>query len=284
MLRKLSQGIAPYSLCEPTALVKFTKIWVKNIWKFFLKRKRFLLITPPFFKIQLAFDRYSKSMFTVEIRDAIDWCTTKQIYIDQDYSFKSLTRRDDIEAYYNLLKREGVSPLIVDCGANIGLATKYFSQTYPFAQIIAIEPDKANIEQARANNPSGNIDFFEAAVASTEARGSIIDIGLGNNAFRVVPNVDGNLAMLSINSLVKDAESKKLEPFIIKIDIEGFENELFSQNTEWIDRFPVLIIELHDWVRPKENTSLTFLNAISKLDRDFVYIKENIFSISNRIG
>ena len=90
--------------------------------------------------------------------------------------------------------------------------------------------------------------------------------------------------MLSINSLVKDAESKKLQPFIIKIDIEGFESELFSQNTEWIDRFPVLIIELHDWVRPKEKTSLTFLNAISKLDRDFVYVKENIFSISNRIG
>jgi FkbM family methyltransferase len=223
-------------------------------------------------------------MFTVQIRDAIDWCTTKQIYIDQDYSFKSLKRREDIEGYYNLLKREGISPLIVDCGANIGLATKYFSQTYPFAQIVAIEPDKANIEQARVNNPSSNIDFFEAAVASTEARGSIIDIGLGNNAFRVAPNSDGNLTMLSINSLVKDAESKKLQPFIIKIDIEGFESELFSQNTEWIDRFPVLIIELHDWVRPKEKTSLTFLNAISKLDRDFVYVKENIFSISNRIG
>ncbi|WP_181320450.1 FkbM family methyltransferase [Nitrosospira sp. Nsp2] len=186
--------------------------------------------------------------------------------------------------YYQTLESKGISPLIVDCGANIGLATKYFSQTYPFASIIAIEPDKANIQQARINNASQSVEFYEAAVASTDTRGTLIDVGLGNNAFQVAANPTGNLTMRSINSIIKDAESKKLEPFIIKIDIEGFESELFSKNTEWIDRFPVLIIELHDWMLPKERTSLTFLAAISKLDRDFVYVKENIFSISNRIA
>ena len=75
----------------------------------------------------------------------------------------------------------------------------------------------------------------------------------------------------------------KYTPFIIKIDIEGFEEDLFSKNLEWVDLFPLLIIELHDWMLPKSSNSKNFLQAISKLNRDFVYIGENIFSISNTL-
>jgi hypothetical protein len=68
----------------------------------------------------------------------------------------------------------------------------------------------------------------------------------------------------------------------VKIDIEGFEEELFSKNTEWVDKFPLLVIELHDWMLPRDRTSAHFLTLIATLDRDFVYIGENVFSISNR--
>ena len=71
------------------------------------------------------------------------------------------------------------------------------------------------------------------------------------------------------------------EPFIVKIDIEGGENDLFANSTSWIDDFPLLIIELHDWLFPMKGTSRNFLMAISKLDRDFVHHGENIFSINN---
>ncbi len=70
-------------------------------------------------------------------------------------------------------------------------------------------------------------------------------------------------------------------PFIVKIDIEGFESELFSGNTDWINEFPVLIIEMHDWLFPGQRTSTNFLKTISQLDRDFVYLGENVFSIRN---
>ena len=43
------------------------------------------------------------------------------------------------------------------------------------------------------------------------------------------------------------AQMNDTEPFIVKIDIEGFEADLFSTNTEWVDRTPVIIAELHDW-------------------------------------
>ena len=68
---------------------------------------------------------------------------------------------------------------------------------------------------------------------------------------------------------------------IAKIDIEGAETELFSQSTVWIDHFPLVIVELHDWMMPGQARSRAFLQAISSRDRDFVQIRENSFSIRN---
>ena len=86
---------------------------------------------------------------------------------------------------------------------------------------------------------------------------------------------------MSINGILSDPTYDACEPFIVKIDIEGGEQDVFSGNTEWVARTPVLIIELHDWLIPKGGTSGPFLKCISALDRDFVYIGEAIFSIAN---
>jgi len=63
-------------------------------------------------------------------------------------------------------------------------------------------------------------------------------------------------------------------------DIEGFESDLFSTNTDWIKKVTVLVVELHDWMIPNSANSHNFL-AISAESRDFVVYGENIFSIRN---
>ena len=70
-------------------------------------------------------------------------------------------------------------------------------------------------------------------------------------------------------------------PFIAKIDIEGGEADLFSQTVEWADAFALLIVELHDWLLPKEGTSHSFLAYVGSRNRDFIHIGENVFSIRN---
>ena len=77
--------------------------------------------------------------------------------------------------------------------------------------------------------------------------------------------------------------SARCFPFIVKVDIEGGEEDLFSGSTEWVSVTPVLIVELHDWLLTKSASSRKFLQCISQLDRDFVYIGEDVFSISNTI-
>jgi hypothetical protein len=87
--------------------------------------------------------------------------------------------------------------------------------------------------------------------------------------------------MMAMSRVVEEKRSAGAVPFIAKIDIEGAERDLFQEPTAWVDHFPLLIVELHDWLLPKQRTSEPFLKCVSQRDRDFVHIGENVFSIRN---
>jgi FkbM family methyltransferase len=228
--------------------------------------------------------RFYNKIFSIKIRDSADYSTFAQIYIRNDYDLKKLHRYKEIDALYSEIKYKGKTPLILDLGGNIGLASKFFSDEYKQAKILCIEPDSDNINQAKINNESSqNVVFLEAAIGSSEGVCSIIDPGLGNNGLRVEVSTNGKIKIVAVNQLLSKFPNNEFIPFIIKIDIEGFEKNLFSKNTQWIDRFPLIIIELHDWMLPKVGSSKSFLMAIAEKDRDFVYHGENIFSISNTL-
>jgi FkbM family methyltransferase len=244
--------------------------------------RRFLAVTPPFFCRQKIYDRASKKIITASTRDHVDWFTLKQIFLDEDYNLRRLRRYKDIEEMYANLLAESKTPLILDIGGNIGLAAIYFQLIFPAAKIISVEPDKGNFLQAQENIKSSNISLIEAAVSSADGTGDFADHDAPNNAFRVIENPRGKIPFLSIETILNDINTSNGVPFLIKIDIEGHENALFSNNTNWLDKFPILIIELHDWMLPKQANSQPFLSAISKLNRDFVYLGENIFSLANK--
>ena len=263
---------------------KTTYRWLLALFKFLCNRnRRFCLISPPLICNQTIYDRLTRKFLRVRIRDNVDFYVVNEIFCDNDYGFEKLKRQSDIDKYYQKVVSSNRAPLIVDCGANCGMATKYFATTFPQARIIAIEPEKGNLELAKVNSKEADIIFLLAGVGNSDARGKISDPKLGNWAYRMEDDVNGPTNIMSINTILSEEYCENSMPFIIKIDIEGFESNLFSKNTEWIDKFPVLIIELHDWMLPKTANSRNFLKEISKLDRDFIYAGENVFSISNTI-
>ncbi|MDN8614568.1 FkbM family methyltransferase [Variovorax ginsengisoli] len=261
--------------------LRWTKESVESLGLWLLgRRSRFYVLTPPFMTRQVIYDRKQRKLVHVRIRDTVDWHVIQQIFSGNDYGFEALARCEELEAHYRNLVASNKVPLILDCGANSGMATRFFKETYPCARVVAVEPDEDNLKLAKANNSGEGIEFLLAGIGSTDSRGKLIDEGKGNWAYRISTDPDGPVEIVSVNTVLARNGASSV-PFIVKIDIEGFESDLFSKHTEWIDRFPVLIIELHDWMLPRTANSRNFLQQISRLDRDFVYRGENVFSISN---
>lgn len=210
-----------------------------------------------------------------------------QIFADNDYNLRRLNRWNEIRGVYDGLVAQAATPLILDCGANIGLSALYFAKNWPKAHIIAVEPEHDNY-RLLCRNLAGhaNAQSVQAAVGSEDGVVKIANpdsCAWMHQTERVASDTVDAIKALSIHSLMAQAPAgQNYRPFIAKIDIEGFESDLFSKNTAWIDLFPLVIIELHDWMLPGRGTWNTFLRAIAPLDRDFVQIGENTFSIANR--
>ena len=205
----------------------------------------------------------------------------EQIFVAQDYSLGRLRRGRELVQRYEAMLASGKTPIIVDAGANIGASVVYWGIHFPKAQILAIEPDKANFALLRKNTQGLNVILYEAAIGSIEGSASLSDPGEGEWGYRTARDDAGGLPILSMNSLLAGGIAANAAPFIAKIDIEGAEADLFAASTDWVQNFDLLIIELHDWMLPGQGTSRNFLKCIATLDRDFLHIGENIFSIRN---
>lgn len=265
----------------PSVLVRAHAEWLIAGIKLFGK-ERFLALTPPLFKRQFVWDRKVNRLISFEIRDYVDWFTSTQIFSQHDYDLSRFARTPDFTALYDGILQAGSTPLILDCGGNIGLAARYFAATWPKAKVLSIEPDPANAKLAVRNTTGTCIEVINSAIGSSDGRCAVVDPGQGHhNAYRVVASDSGDTDVVSLATLLDRPDLQNCQPFIVKIDIEGFEADLFAGDTRWIDRTPILIIELHDWMLPGTANSRAFLTAIAGKDRDFLHRGENIISIAN---
>src|ERR1700736_5273234 len=61
-----------------------------------------------------------------------------QVFVDNDYNLRRFRRYSEICRSFSEIDR-GATPLILDCGANIGLSSLYFAKNWPSAHVLAIE-------------------------------------------------------------------------------------------------------------------------------------------------
>lgn len=210
-----------------------------------------------------------------------------QVFKNNDYNLGRLRRGRELGGFYELGSSSKKAPLIIDAGANIGASPVFFAYSFPKARVVAIEPEKDNFELLSANTQGLPVECIHGAVGSKPGLIDLVDPGEGSWGFRTSASGDGkainqSVRCVTINEIYK-SHAHHCVPFAVKIDIEGGEHDLFSENTEWVARTPLIIIELHDWLLPQKASSRPFLQCISSYDRDFVYIGENIFSIDNNL-
>jgi FkbM family methyltransferase len=206
-----------------------------------------------------------------------------QIFRAADYQIHPDARFQTLVRYAAAQVAGGKRPLVIDAGANIGASSVYFALQYPSGRVVAVEPEKGNAELLRRNCEGLDIVVREAALGAEPGTAFLSDPGHSDWGFRVAQNGTVPVSMVSVPELLEEADAQQLFPLICKIDIEGGEAALFANNTAWVDRFALIIIELHDWLFPGEGNSRNFLKTIAAHDFDFMYRGENAFCFNNRL-
>lgn len=162
----------------------------------------------------------------------------EQIYLSDEYDFDY----------------QHTPELIVDAGANIGLAAVYFANRFPKATIICIEPERSNYEiLCRNTEPYGpRIRRLRGALWGRPTHLEIRDIGSGEWAF-MVEEIDQPTATsfraFTVDEILDGSGFDRID--ILKMDIEGAEKEVFEGDAErWLGRVDLLILELHERFKP----------------------------------
>jgi len=178
----------------------------------------------------------------------------KEIFVDEYYRFQS----------------DNNSPVIYDCGSNVGTSCAYFKMIYPNSAIKAFEAEqeiadilKTNIK----NNGLTNIEVIERAV------------WVDNNGVDLsVEGADGSSVYLGEN--VRKVNSVRLKELLdseskvdmLKMDIEGAENDVILDCGDSLKVVDNIFIEYHSYTNSKQKLS-ELLDVLEK--NDFRYFIRN---------
>lgn len=186
-----------------------------------------------------------------------DLMTLWQTLGAREYDLGRCPQAATITRAYQQALAAGRTPVIIDAGANIGGASLWFSHLYPKARIFAVEPDPANAGLCRRNTEGRNVEVIEAAIGSRPGSVSLVS---GDAAWGIQTARGGDIPIVTVPQIL----ARALDPVLViaKIDIEGFEADLFAEETAWIDQTTALFIEPHDWMLPGAGSSRSFRAAI----------------------
>lgn len=208
-----------------------------------------------------------------------DRLALQQCFEDRQYDMPDGKQGEAVERVYRSIVASGRKPLVVDCGANIGASARWFGMRYPESHIVAIEPAPDNVQLLRVNTAGLDIDVRQAGIASEDGTAYLVNrFGGAEMGWQVTSEAsDLPVQLVSVQTLLDDKAG--YTPFLLKLDIEGAEKTLFSGDNSAIDRFPMIIMEPHDWLHLGEQISREFFRFHVEAGREFAMKHENVASL-----
>ena len=160
--------------------------------------------------------------------------------------------------------------VILDIGANIGLASVLFARSYPSARIVSVEPDQGNFSILQKNvEPYPNIEAINTAIWCRDTYLRIENPKDKPWAFRVEETTRNGADCfegISLGTLMERCRLSKVD--VLKLDIEGAELEVLGENLDsWIGDVRLILVELHERFRP--GCEAVFEQATSDAMRKF---------------
>jgi FkbM family methyltransferase len=141
---------------------------------------------------------------------------------------------------------------VIDLGANIGIATRYFLSVLPCLQVTAIEPSEENTKifdvNISATREGVRVKLKRCAVGPKSGTGRLLrDPGGRFDSFKVElvpsPSRDGDelIEVLALEDILRDLQV----PILLKMDVEGAEDSLLEKRREWSNGVSRMMIEFH---------------------------------------
>ncbi len=153
------------------------------------------------------------------------------------------------------------NPVIVDCGANIGLATIYFKYKFPDAKVLCFEPDKETFQLLKKNiedNQLKDIELHNVALSDKKEQLKFFSF----NDFKGGPGNTIDPQFVNFNNVkeyiipAEPLSSFKLDKIdILKIDVEGAERRIIQDlsKNNMLDKVDIIHLEYHYNFDTKEN-------------------------------
>lgn len=204
-----------------------------------------------------------------------------QCQVKNQYDTDCFPQGQRLDLVYKKILRDGRKPVIIDCGANIGLATVWYANKYPQATIYAIEPDRRNYQILLENTKhyGTRVVCLNDGVWNRSCHLRIVNPKSAPTTFRVEEveqATEGDMRAYTIPEILELAGPESV-PLLVKIDIEGAQKQLFSSNTDWVARTHLIAIELDDWLMPWQGTSRRLFACLSRLPFDYLLQGETLF-------
>lgn len=157
---------------------------------------------------------------------------------------------------YYKLKSEIDILTILDLGANAGFTSIYYSKLFPYAHIACVEPIPENIHILKENLILNKIDasIFSSAISinNSSLKMAISEHDYGHKVSHIQFGKKMNelatieVKAITINDIIEKLSWKNID--LLKIDIEGYEGVLLSQNNEWIAFVNIIVMEIHEGI------------------------------------
>jgi FkbM family methyltransferase len=200
----------------------------------------------------------------------------KSIEFDQ---FKVFYKRpyELIKTYEELFLEEiyrfetkSTNPLIIDCGANIGLSSIYFKTIYPNATLHAFEPDQVLFNLLKQNievNGSKDTHLHQEAVWIEDTTLSFSNKGSEGSHIDLTNNSENKVTAIKLDTFL--AQFQHID--FLKMDIEGAEFQVVADCLNGLKKVDHFFLEYHGKVGQTKEL-YTLLQQVESIGFN-VYIK-----------
>jgi FkbM family methyltransferase len=148
-----------------------------------------------------------------------------------------------VKGVYDRLLPLGPTDVIMDLGANIGMASAYFDFCCPGVRIVAVEPESANSELWRLNVTSPAAVLLEAAVSPHVGEATLAVSG--PTSHHLVAHAEQNGCVVRTVTPDWVASLSESPATLIKCDIEGAESGVFSRSWDALGGVRMILMEVH---------------------------------------